>query len=305
MGERWKTRTHRKCLKAERTAAAREQARLVREAEVRRRKRNGWLIRGGVLVASVAVLAVVALIVLTTMRNNAPIADRGPVPASSNAFGGMVFAKDNALVKPTSALTEVDKNALPAAPKSKPTAAIDPDKIGIAAAPVGQPIQVVAYVDFICEYCKAFESANASVLKKFQDQGNITLEYRPAGLLDGASTTNYSSRSAAAAACVADSAPEKYFDFFTSLYKNQPAESGPGLSNDQLKKYAKDVGADIGSCLDAGTYRPLVQYMTSQALAHGISSTPTVFVDGKPYNSKVQGFADFEPFVQSVIDAKK
>lgn len=294
-----------KMSKTERTAAAREKAREIRAAEMKRQKRNGWLIKGGVLAAAVAVIAIVALVVVTTMRNNAPIADSGPVPANMNSFGGIVFAKNNAVVPPTATAASVDKNSIGAPPTTKPTAVISPEEIGIKATPVGQPVQVVVYVDFICEYCKSFEATNASVLKQLQDEGKITLEYRPAGLLDSQSSTNYSSRAAAVAACVAGQAPDKYLDFFSLLYKNQPGESGAGLSNDQLKQYAKDSGANVDSCVDGATYRPLVQYVTSQALAHGVSSTPTIFVDGQDYKSQVNGFTDFQAFVQGVIDAKK
>lgn len=290
--------------KAERTAAAREKAREIRAAELKRQKRNGWLIRGGVVLAAVAVIAVIALVVITTMRNNAPIADSGPVPKNVNAYGGIVFAKNNEVVPPVTDATTVDKNTLPAVPTERPTAAIDPEQIGIKATPAGQPVQVVVYVDFICEFCKSFEETNAPVLKQLQDEGKITLEYRPAGLLDGASTTNYSSRASSVASCIADEAPDKYIDFFALLYKNQPAESGSGLSNDQLKQYAKDAGANVDSCVDNAPFRSFIQYVTKQAQAHGISSTPTIFVDGQDYKSKVQGFTDFQSFVQGIYDAK-
>ncbi|MDN5668042.1 MAG: DsbA family protein [Renibacterium salmoninarum] len=294
-----------KMSKAERTAAAREKAREIRAAELKRQKRNGWLIRGGVVAAAIAVIAVIALVVVTTMRNNAPIADSGPVPANVNAYGGIVFGANNAVIPPSTNDSTVDKNTLPAAPTASPTAVIDPEQIGIKATPVGQPVQVVVYLDFICEFCKAFEQTNASVLKQFQDAGQITLEYRPAGLLDGASTTNYSSRASNVAACVADQAPDKYLDFVAALYQNQPAEGGTGLSNDQLKQYAKDAGANVDSCVDNATYRPMIQYVTGQAQAHGITSTPTIFVDGQSYRSQAQGFTDFQAYVQGVIDAKK
>lgn len=291
--------------KAERTAAAREKAREIRAAELKRQKRNGWLIRGGVIAAVIAVIAIVALVVVTTMRNNAPVADSGPVPANVNAYGGITFGVNNAVIPPVTDATTVDKNSVQAAPTSSSTAVIDPEQIGIKATPVGEPVQVVVYLDFICEFCQGFEQTNASVLKQFQDDGKITLEYRPAGLLDGASTTNYSSRSSSAAACVADQAPDKYIDFIGLLYKNQPQEGGTGLSNDQLKQYAKDAGANVDSCVDNATYRPMVQYVTKLALAHGISSTPTIFVDGQNYKSQAKGFTDFQAYVQGVIDAKK
>lgn len=290
--------------KAERTAAAREQAKLIREAEAKRQKRNSWLIRGGVLVAAVVVVVVIALIVVNTMRNNAPIADSGPVAANMNANGGVVIGKAGKVIPPAAAATEVDKNSLPPAPTTSPTAVTDLAGLGIAATPKGQPAQVVIYVDFICPVCNTFEKANETVLKTLADQGVITYEYRPLGFLDRQSTTNYSSRAAAAAAAVANSNPDKYLSFVSKLFQNQPQEGGAGLSNDQLKQYATDLGVNIDSAVDDRTYRPSIAYTSQQVQVHGIVATPTIFVDGQQFQSKSQ-FTDFQSFVQEIVDAKK
>ena len=70
--------------KAERTSEAREKARLIREAQLKKDKRNKQLIGWGIVAAVVAILAIVALVVTTSIRENTPIADQGPVPASAN-----------------------------------------------------------------------------------------------------------------------------------------------------------------------------------------------------------------------------
>lgn len=293
-----------KTTKAERTSAAREQAKLIREAEVKRQKRNSWLIRGGVVFAALAVILIVALIVVNTVRNNAPVADNGPVAANMNSNGGVVIGKDGKVIPPPEAVGEVDKSSLPAVPTAAPTGPSDLAGLGIAATPKGQPVQVVIYVDFICPICNTFEVANAPVLKELADQGTITYEYRPLGFLDRNSTTNYSSRSAAAAAAVANSSPDKYLDFLNKLFQNQPQEGGAGLSNEQLKQYATDLGVNIDSAVDDRTFRPSIAYTSQQAQVHGIVGTPTIFVDGQQFQSKTQ-FTDFQSFVQGIADAKK
>lgn len=293
-----------KITKAERTSAAREQAKLIREAELKRQKRNSWLIRGGVLVAAIAIIVVVALIVISTMRNNAPVADSGPVAANMNSNGGVVIGKDSKVVPPASPAGEVDKSTLPAAPTTTQSGVTDLAGLGIAATAVGQPVQVVLYVDLICPACNAFEKANAPVLKQLADQGTITYEYRSLGFLDRNSTTNYSSRAGAAAAAVANNNPDVYLPFVNKLFENQPQEGGAGLSNDQLKQYAKDLGANIDSAVDERTYRPSIAYTTQQAQVHGVAATPTIFVDGQVFQSKSQ-FTDFQSFVQGIADAKK
>ena len=115
-------------------------------------------------------------------------------------------------------------------------------------------------------------------------KAKISLEYRPLGFLDRQSSTNYSSRAANAAACVADKAPDKYAEYVDTLFANQPAEGGAGLSDDKLKSLASDIGADINSCVDDKTFRPYVKYSTELASNIGITGTPTIFVDGKQWD---------------------
>ena len=279
--------------KAERTAEAREKARLIREAQQKKDKRNKMLIGWGIVAAVVAILAVVALVVTTSIRQNTPIADQGPVPASANVNGGVILLA-NTEVKKTEPAT-VDVTTL-TKPETVPRPVVAPG----AEAEAGQPVKVIAYIDFICPVCKRFEDTYNDALTSLRNEGKITMEYRPLGFLDRQSSTNYSSRSANAAACVADKAPEKYAEYVDVLFANQPAEGGAGLSDDKLKSLASDIGADINSCVDDKTFRPYVKYSTELAANTGISGTPTVFIDGKQWDSA----SDLNAEIQAAIDAK-
>jgi len=71
-----------------------------------------------------------------------------------------------------------------------------PEGDGIA---VGDgPVPVDAYIDFLCPYCREFDLASAPTLAGLVAGGRITLAYHPMNFLDGASTTRYSTRAAAA-----------------------------------------------------------------------------------------------------------
>jgi protein-disulfide isomerase len=280
--------------KAERTAEAREKARLIREAQLKKDKRNKLLIGWGIVAAVVAILAVVALVVTTSIRQNTPIADQGPVPANGNVNGGVTLLA-NTEVKSTDAAT-VDIANVPAKPGALPNPVVAPG----AEAEEGQPVKIVAYIDFICPVCKRFEDTYNDSLTGLRNEGKISLEYRPLGFLDRQSSTNYSSRAANAAACVADQAPDKYAEYVDVLFTNQPAEGGEGLSDDKLKSLASDIGADINSCVDDKTFRPYVKYSTQLASNTGITGTPTIFIDGKQWD----GTTDLNADIQAAIDAK-
>lgn len=273
--------------KAERTAQAREKAREIREAQLKKDKRNKLLIGWGIVVAVVAILAVIALVVTQNISNNAPIADQGPTPANSNVHGGVTLLKGTDVTK--AAAAAVNLADLPSVPATKPAVVTAPG----AEAEAGKPVKVVAYIDFICPVCKNFEATYNQQLTQLRNDGKISLEYRPLGFLDASSTTNYSSRAANAAACVVNSSPDKYSAFVDLLFARQPAEGSAGLSDNDLKKMATEAGAaNIDSCVDSKTYRPFVKVVTKEAAVIGVSGTPTVFVEGKQWDGKTDLIAD-------------
>jgi protein-disulfide isomerase len=285
--------------KAERTAEAREKARQIREAQLKKDKRNKQLIGWGIVVAVVAILAVVALVVTSNIRNNAPVADQGPVPANANVNGGVTLLA-NTEVAPTEPGT-VDAASVPEPPQTPPAEIAAPG----AEAEKGKPVKVVIYIDFICPVCKNFEEQFNEQLTSLRNEGKISVEYRPLGFLDNRSSSNYSSRAANAAACVVNESPEKYADFVNALFADQPAEGTAGISDDDLKKMATEVGAaSIDSCVEDKTYRPYVKYSTKLASSIGVTGTPTVLVDGKQWGKGDSAQTPFPEFLQAAIDAK-
>ncbi|AMB39454.1 thioredoxin domain-containing protein [Arthrobacter sp. TES] len=281
--------------KAERTAQAREQARKIREEQLKKEKRNKLLIGWGIVVAVVAILVIIALVVVQNIQNSAPIADSGPTPANGNVHGGVTLLANNEVVKSEPATVNVAD--VPAPLTTKPATVAAPG----AEAEAGKPVKVVAYIDFICPVCKRFETTYGESLTNLRNEGKISLEYRPLGFLDQQSTTNYSSRAANAAACVVNTSPEKYADFFNLLFERQPSEGGAGISDKDLKAMATEVGAaNIDSCVDNKEFRPYVKVATQEAAAIGITGTPTVFVDGKQWD----GSTDLNAEIQAAISAK-
>lgn len=285
--------------KADRTAEAREKARQIREAQLKKDKRNKLLIGWGIVAAVVAILVVVGLVVSTSLKSNAPVADQGPTPAGANVHGGVTLLKGSEVAKSEPGTVNIAD--LPEAPATPPATVKAPG----ADAEAGKPVKVVLYVDFICPVCKNFEAQYNETLTTLRNEGKITVEYRPLGFLDSRSTTNYSSRAANAAACVVNESPEKYADFVNALFDKQPAEGGAGLSDDELKKMATEVGAkSIDTCIDEKTYRPWVKYATQEASIIGVTGTPTVMVDGKQWGKGDSAQVEFPAFVEAAIKAK-
>jgi len=86
------------------------------------------------------------------------------------------------------------------------------------------------------------------------------------------------------------------------LFDNQNGENRGAFNNDNLKRFASDLGLDtdqFNDCLDTGKYTSLVEqdYQMSQQI--GVSSTPTFVLNGRP----VVGAQPFEVFQQQIQTA--
>ncbi len=96
-----------------------------------------------------------------------------------------------------------------------------------------------------------------------------------------------------AAHCAGDQG--KYWAYHDVLFANQRA-----LQPANLKKYAADLQlntATFDRCLDSGTHAARVQSGLQEATMLGLTSTPSIFINGR----LVMGAQPFEAF-QSVID---
>jgi protein-disulfide isomerase len=148
-------------------------------------------------------------------------------------------------------------------------------------------VRVDAFIDFLCPFCRRFELAAQPVLTRLTADGLASVAYHPMNFLDEASTTNYSTRAAAASGCAADQG--RFFDYAHALFVNQPPEGGSGLSDAELAGLGQGAGLDgapFAACLADGPYLDWPPYVTARAIAAGVESTPTVLVAGVPVRAE-------------------
>jgi protein-disulfide isomerase len=149
----------------------------------------------------------------------------------------------------------------------------------------GAPVTIVAYEDFQCPACKAYEDANDPQLDQWLAAGKVKIEYHPIAFLDRASTDDYSTRALNAAATVLNLAPAGFQKFHDALYAEQPAEGGPGLSDERLLQLAVAAGAPEAQAkadIDGLTFKAWTAKVTEDASKAGVNQTPTLIVNGKP-----------------------
>lgn len=189
-----------------RRAAARDKARALRDQQRKKERRNRVLLQGGIGAGVIAVLVVVALV----LWGSVPHAAAGPKNMLSD---GITIGKNFDAVRTA---------AIPANGSPVPT---ERDK-------KSSVVTIRIYLDYFCPVCNEFETGNRAQISSWLKSGVATLEIHPVSFLDRSSLgQRYSSRSANAAACVANYSPDDFWAFTGAMYANQPKELTAGLTN--------------------------------------------------------------------------
>jgi protein-disulfide isomerase len=151
------------------------------------------------------------------------------------------------------------------------------------------PVRVDAFIDFLCPFCRRFELSAGPTLAELVSGGQVSLVYHPMNFLDEASTTNYSTRAAAASGCAADEG--RFAEYAHALFVSQPPEGGPGLSDAELAGLGPAGGLDgaaFTACVSDAPYLDWPAYVTARATELGVDATPTVLVAGAVVRPEAQ-----------------
>lgn len=237
-------------------AAARDRARELRDLHDKQDKRRLQIVRGGIAAGLVLVIAVIALAFMFP-RDQV----RGPQNMQSD---GIRIGEDLKAVR-TPAL---EPGVEPRPYETNPPSVVD--------------IQI--YVDYLCAACGQFEQSNGEQLRSWARTGAATVEIHPVAMLAGKSQgTQYSLRAAAVAACVADLAPDHYFDFHRALLTRQPEEGSEGLTDREMLDRAEAAGVtamgQIRRCVSEQRFRTWAKEATARALAGPIPNADVVKID--------------------------
>lgn len=273
--------------KNERRTQAREAAKQQQQRRRRDARLRKGLTIGGILVGAVAIVAIVTLVIVNAIR------PPGPGPANM-ASDGIVIGQGYV---------------------AETTPALAADDAPVATAERDDVVQIVIYQDYLCPFCGLFETTNGDTIDQLISDGVATVEYHPVSFLDRLSLgEEYSTRSANAAACVAETTPDAFYAWNTLMYENQPGENTEGLPDDEIIGLAEQAGVDTNAafteCIESMQFESWVERATQDAqLEPGpsgedgvqITATPTVFVNGEQYRGQPGDGASFTAFVQSAL----
>jgi protein-disulfide isomerase len=240
-------------------AVRREEARLAAErlrAEQERKNRRQRNIVMGSVVAVVAILIVLITVILAE-EGRSKLEEVALRPAGSTLSG-----------------------AIPVGPA------------GIAGSTEGaaeDAVVVSVYSDYLCGYCALFEETNAAALAELREAGDIVVEYHTIAIYPDSPPDV---QLAAAAALIADRAPEAFLDFHHAVMAYQETVMSQGVvSNAEIAEIARGagVGDDVIAVIESGeyvtgeqSYVPWVTAATDQASQDlGRLATPTILINGE------------------------
>ena len=156
-----------------------------------------------------------------------------------------------------------------------------------ALGPAGAPVTIVEFSDYQCPYCHRAQSTIDQVMSAYA--GKVQLVHRDFPL------DMHPQAFAAARASRCAGEQGRFWEYHDRLFEHQDR-----LLPDDLREHAARVGLDAAAfdtCLAASTYAGRVRDGVAQGTGLGVSSTPTVYVNGR----LISGAQPYELFA-AVID---
>lgn len=173
--------------------------------------------------------------------------------------------------------------------------ALEPPRYTVEVAPddpvlgsADAPVTVVEFSDFQCPFCQRVMPTLKQLREAYGDRVRIVWKDFPL-----TSIHPQAFKAAEAAHCAREQG--KFWEYHDRLFANQQA-----LDPEFLKKYATETGLDapkFNACLDAAKYAERVQAQMGVGTALGVSSTPSMFINGR----MVSGAQPYETFT-AIID---
>ena len=152
--------------------------------------------------------------------------------------------------------------------------------------PINAPIVLVEFSDFQCPFCQRATGTLDELFDRYGDQ--IRFVYKDYPL----PSHPQAFKAAEAGNCAHEQG--MFWEFHDKMFVSQDALDVPSLNT-----YATELGLDtaaFSTCLDEGRYTQQVQRDLQIGQQYGVSSTPTVFINGRP----VMGAAPLDSFDQII-----
>jgi protein-disulfide isomerase len=163
--------------------------------------------------------------------------------------------------------------------------------VGVADPAIGSTsakVTIVEFSDFQCPFCLRASPTLKQLRQAYGDKVRIVWKDFPLTQIHPQAF-----KASEAGHCAAEQG--KFWEYHDKLFASQQA-----LQPEFLKQYAKDMGLDsakFDACLDTSKYAERVRDSVSAGAQLGVSSTPTLYVNGR----RLEGAQPYE-ILASVVD---
>jgi protein-disulfide isomerase len=155
------------------------------------------------------------------------------------------------------------------------------------------PVLIEEFADYQCPFCGDFATGTGRQLAdSYAESGLVRFEYNNFAFIG-----NESIRAAEAAECANEQG--QFWQYHDTLFSNQRGENVGAFSDAMLNNFAIALGLDeaaFNECFESGRYEDMVQQEQAEGEERGVSSTPTLFLNGE----KLPGGLTFEQYQQLI-----
>lgn len=176
---------------------------------------------------------------------------------------------------------------------------------GTAIGDPNAPVVIEVFSDFQCSACEIFHDETVhDLIETYVDTGKVYLVYRQFPIIDQNAARKESQDAALASLCAAEQG--RFWEYQDVLFENRTGENVGAFVSARLEKFAENLGLEMtqfSTCLDEGRYRADVEADFTLGQELGISSTPTLVINGTLYVGAYP-LASLAPIIDAELDGR-
>ena len=180
-----------------------------------------------------------------------------------------------------------------------PPTFLDVEGVGNALGAEDAPVTVVEFSDYGCVYCSRFaQQTFPRLYQEFVQPGQVRWLHVPFVL----GKFRNGAEAARAAECAAEQGDPTFWAVHLGLFRRQAEWRDASDPLPIFRRYLEDAGADVAaftSCYEENRPRESLNRADEIALAAGVASTPTFFVNGR----RVDGAVPLPNFRRAILSA--
>ncbi len=146
------------------------------------------------------------------------------------------------------------------------------------------PIEITEYADYQCPFCQTFATLQMPTIEeRLINPGRLRWRYRDFPLQQHP----FARLAAHSAACADEQG--KYWAQHERIYQGQQEWAASSSAAPMFRNYAQAAGLDLGrydTCMESGKYAGRIQADYNSGVELGVSSTPTLLVNGRLYRGR-------------------